>query len=251
MAVTSGELIRKIRYSKGMKFLDREYRLGFSYHVFAGNLSELLRSLATIESPEVGIKLHSQDHHHERVHVHREANRLFHNFLASAKTLIDHTRAFMTEEYHNTSVEKAYLDKVREEFAADGLMKFVQDLRNYSLHKGIPNNSMSLKLTNGDTVKIDSSIYLEKKDLVEWDRWSGAAKRYLEQQEDSIPLAIVATQYGDKVTKFFEWIQSSLREYHKSDLEELNQLRAQFKELETSRATLAVSEATPPPAETP
>ena len=84
----------------------------------------------------------SQEHKEAGTQVYKEVNRLFHNFLSSAKTLIEHTRIFMDTHFKNTSVNKEYTHKIKMEFSQDDLSRFIQDLRNYMLHQGLPHNQM-------------------------------------------------------------------------------------------------------------
>ena len=39
-----------------------------------------------------------------------------------------------------------YMQQVTEQFANDSMARFVQDLRNYFLHKGVPESKMQLTL---------------------------------------------------------------------------------------------------------
>ncbi|PHS31014.1 MAG: hypothetical protein COA95_07505 [Methylophaga sp.] len=56
------------------------------------------------------------------------------DFLASAKTLIEHTRIFMDKYYSDSPIHQAYSQKIKDDLANDEPCRFVQDLRNYMLH---------------------------------------------------------------------------------------------------------------------
>jgi len=56
---------------------------------------------------------------------------LLHNYLASAKTLIDHTRILVEELYKNTDFWAEYEARKKETFIDSPLAQFVQNLRNY------------------------------------------------------------------------------------------------------------------------
>jgi len=131
-----------------MVYLNRRKVRAFSHNIFVGNFKELKKACEIVENPEIGLKLMSQSMRGSLgVQAHMEINRLFHNFLAAAKTLVDHTRVFVEDHYSGTPLKQAYEQKVQAELANDPLTKFVQDFRNYMLHKGLPNSSMSLSIT--------------------------------------------------------------------------------------------------------
>lgn len=128
------ELFKKIHDSDGMKFQNRKKVRDFSYNIFRSNLEELRKACEMVENPDLGIKLMSEQHRELGVQMHMEINRLFHNFLAAAKSLIDHTRVFVAQHYENTPLKDAYESKVGSDLAEDPLCRFIQDIRNYMLH---------------------------------------------------------------------------------------------------------------------
>jgi len=88
------ELDLKMQNSNGMAFLNRMRAQSFSHNIFSMNFHEIKEELKLIENPEIGIKFMSQDNRETGDQAFREIHRLLHNFLASAKTLIEHTRVF-------------------------------------------------------------------------------------------------------------------------------------------------------------
>ncbi len=119
-------------------------RLFLTFNIFSGNYLELKKACEIVENPDIGLKLMSEPMKGAGVQAHMEVMRLFHNFLASAKSLVDHTRAFVDDHYAGTAFKQGYDQKVQAELASDPLIKFIQDLRNHMLHRGLPSGSMSL-----------------------------------------------------------------------------------------------------------
>jgi len=224
------ELFKEIHASKGMQFVNRMRKHSFSFNIFNGNLFELQKALATIENPDIGIKLMSQDNKQEGDQAYREINRLFHNFLSSAKTLIEHTRIFIDKHYKKTPLQQAYLEKITSEFSQDETCRFIQDLRNFMLHQGLPHSQMTLTITNlKDGQDIDSQISLNVEKLCNWSRWSSSSKRYLNNQGKEIKLSTIVSQYGRKITSLQQWLDKKLQKNHSNDLKELKSLQEKYK----------------------
>ena len=60
-----------------------------------------------------------------------EMLRPVHNFVASAATLIDHSRILYNELYSPGNLMPSYLSKIQSDFANDGVSQFIKNLRNY------------------------------------------------------------------------------------------------------------------------
>ena len=222
------KLFSEIDESRGMAYLNQCKGRSFSLNIFVGNLQELKKCCKLIETPEVGLRLMSSEH---SVQAHRESMRLFHNFLASAKSLVDHTRVFVEDAYAGTQVQASYKQRVANTFSTDPLSKFVQDLRNYMVHKGLPGCQMSIDANNigrdGKGV-VETTVSLKKADLMTWDRWHPLSRDYLENAPGQIKLSALAASYGDKVLSFYNWFDSALNEFHAQDLNELKDLQERY-----------------------
>lgn len=215
-------IFQKIHQSVGMKFLGRKKLRSFTLNIFTMNKIELQNDLELFENPEIGLQLMSHDNKGASQQVHRELNRRFHNFLAGAKTLIDHTRVFIADNYSGTSIESEYLQRVRQELANDELCRFMQDLRNYTLHCELPISTMTLKFTPSEGITTRVSIHADE--LREWAGWSVPSKSFLEKQEKEISPLLLVSDYASKIEGFQEWIDTALEEYHQADLVELREL---------------------------
>lgn len=231
MSQKSYELFKKYLDSEGMAFQNRMKSHSFSFNIFAGNYRELKEGLAIIENPEVGFKLMSSSNKKEKVQAHREINRLFHNYLAAAKTLIDHTRVFIEENYSNTTIEENYKSKIMDGFANDPLARFVQDLRNFMLHNGLPHSQMSISYVK-DAPSIESSVRLETEKLKEWRRWTKPSRQFLNEQDGNLRLTELITPYSEKVLELYNWLESELYAFHEQDLQELYELQVAYNQME-------------------
>ena len=162
--------------------------------------------------------------------AHRELSRHIHNFAASSKTLVDHTRVFLEENYSKTEVATSVKTKIANTFTNDPVSKFVHDLRNYMLHKGLPNSHMFLSLQQ-DPAKpelgatLTTGIRFDTKSLSEWSGWTTGAKQYLEQNKEHIDIHQFTEEYLIRVNEFHSWLESLLREHHSADIAHLQKLQ--------------------------
>lgn len=225
------ELREKIFSSEGWRIIDKIETLQLSYRIFKVNQMELSKLLDEYSSnSELALNLSATENRGKLDNLFREITRLLHNFLAAAKTLVDHTRAFYQDEYKGSEFETDYNKKIKEKFVDVPVSKFVQDLRNYILHKTLPIAGATLSFDRGDG--ISHSITLDAKSLNEWNKWTSKAKEYLESiEEDRIILSDVVEGYKTQVTEFYSWFGEKQREIHKKDIEELYKLQAQQREL--------------------
>ena len=235
MGNRSYELHKEILDSPGMKFHDRMKSHSFSFNIFSMNLKELNEGLKLIETPQVGLQLMSQENREAGHQAHREINRLFHNFLASAKTLIEHTRIFVDKHYKDTPLHQAYVQKIKSEYAENELCRFIQDLRNYMLHQGLPHSQMSISFTR-DQPDFESTISLEAEKLVSWSRWSASSKSFLAKQSKNIKISALAAPYGEKINSLYEWLDAKLLKHHAGDLKHLEKLQTEYQRIEQEKS---------------
>jgi hypothetical protein len=155
--------------------------------------------------------------------TYKELTRLVFNFLSAAHARIDYTRAFVKDTYAGSAFEDAYKGYIKEKFAEDELCKFVHDLRNYIVHKGIPHISLR---TNWSTSEVYA--YIDKARVVNSSFWGAHSKSFLSKQGEHLRLSPLFVEYGDKIKAQTDWIIRELYRHHSSDVEELRQLQIQL-----------------------
>jgi hypothetical protein len=128
------ELSDQIKATKGYRIQARIRDLRGSYYVFEGNYVWLVRALDHFGREEVSVRLWSEDNRAKLASFIDEVTRLLHNFLAGAKSLVDHTRVFTDDMYEGHAFKKVYQDKVDRDLKHSPIVCFVQNLRNYVLH---------------------------------------------------------------------------------------------------------------------
>src|SRR5262249_6682245 len=129
-----------------------------------------------------------------------------------------------------------YAEKVKMEFASDPVSQFVQQLRNYMVHRGLPNSEMFLDMeqdpSTGQGATIRTGVRLEARSLLEWDGWNATAKSYIDESGTYVDIRAFAAQYQERVAGFQEWLQKELDQHHQLELRELDHLRNEFSKLE-------------------
>jgi len=206
------ELLEDMKNSKGGMVLNRVEQFEFSKNLLHGNALDLAKAIAKFNGSDLIFNKTSTNQQH------KDLNRYLHNFLASAITLIDHTRIFVKSYYEHTEFQQIYNKKIKTGIAEDPLCKFVQNLRNYILHRGIPFTAIRHQWhhENGEITEIS----LDRDKLLEWDKWSVPAKTYLAEAPAKIEIKLFLLDYVQKIDELQGWIIDSLKEIHKDDLAE-------------------------------
>lgn len=221
---------RRILASSGIKYLNQLHARSFSLNIFKMNALELTEATRKVRDPDQGLALMSQDNKEAGQQAHRELSRHIHNFVASAKTLVDHTRVFVEEHYADTPVISSCKAQITSTFSNDPVSKFVHDLRNYMLHKGLPNSHMFMSFEQDPKnpergAELTTGIRLDTASLLEWSGWTAPAKQYLDRAGKHIDIHQFVEEYLVRVNRFHNWLEALLREHHVADLAHLAQLQ--------------------------
>ena len=236
-------ILEAIQKSPGIAHMNRTHFRSFSVNIFAMNSQELVEIVQQVHDPDEGLRLMSQGNKEAGEQTHREISRRIHNFAVSALTLVEHTRIFMREHYGQMPVLERYEAKIDAEFASDPVSQFVQKLRNYMVHRGLPNSQMYLHFEQdpaseqGATLR--TGVQLNAKTLLEWDGWGGTARGYIKSCGDYLDIQSFTTEYTCRVVAFHQWLQSELNQHHSAELVELQRLQTALREIELTQGNVA------------
>ena len=227
------DLLRQITDSSGLAYLNRVHQRSFSLNVFRMNALDLIEAVQRVKDPDQGMALMTEKNREAGLQAHRELNRHVHNFVSAAFTLVDHTRVFMRGHYAGTALLAAYEEQVTAIFSESPVAQFVQGLRNYMLHRGMPNSSMFMEFTTNPGAtdgsgKLESGVRYDTSSLLDWDRWNLVARTYLEQAGKHLDIQEFAQEYLTLINQFHGWLDATLAAHHQSDIQGLNQLQAQL-----------------------
>ncbi|PHE74039.1 hypothetical protein COF47_20595 [Bacillus wiedmannii] len=203
-------------------------RLGVSIYTFQRNNEELVKLLKLYETDyDFALKISSVDNGEAFDTFLSEVTRLLHNYLASAKALVEHTRNLFKDEYSETEFEAEYHAKIKGIFINSMVSKFIEELRNYTLHRKLPitGASISFSMETGTT----QSIHMTKEALMDWGGWSRKSKDYLTEQDDRIGLLQLINEYTKMVHEFQTWFKERQYEIHSDSMKELEELEKEYK----------------------
>jgi hypothetical protein len=229
------KLEEQMKATEGHRLHLKIRALSNSYYVFDANYRNLTVALDRFAKIENLTMLWAVANRDKLDRVMAEITRLLHNFLAGATTLVDHTRAFKNDVYKGKSFEKVYQAKVERDLRDSPIVSFVQDLRNYALHKQLPITSAEFSFASdeGDNnIKdYDSTIKLDVNSLREWDRWRAKSRVYLDALDDKVKVKEVAEQYEAAIRSFYQWFGEQQNQLHRVEFEELSSLETQYSQV--------------------
>jgi len=208
------QLKKELDENLGVQYLQRKKTLERSLMLLAGNFKELATLVDFIENPEIYLKLEIN----EKTDLQPEIIRFLHNYLASAKSLVDHTRGYVKKWHDKDDFDKKYQDKVKLFFAENSASKMIQDLRNYLLHRGLPPSTIreTFNIETRDPPEI--KVLFNKKNLEEWKGWTSKSKEYMGRFERDIELKKLVSEYQEILTDFYSWFNIEIDLFHKEEL---------------------------------
>lgn len=220
-----GELVGRIRESRGAEFERRLYEKKFQIYPFIKNCNELENTIDRIESQIRGEMFLLGGDELEMHLFSLEVVRLLFNAVAAAFMLVDYLRNFMRSHYENTNAHKNY-DKLVLSVAKDEVCCFVKELRNAATHAGNPAQMILRKRTReGVTTKVlfDGDGLLSR-----YSRWSARSKEFIRvemERPEEFSVRRIVSDYRAKMQELHQQIDYLLITNHASDMEELRLLR--------------------------
>jgi hypothetical protein len=211
------ERLNSVESSVEMETYRQIQALKSTFRVFQGNHEELLKCLEPLKDSQKSLSIYRYDTQNKEILID-EISRLFHNFLASAKSLVDHTRVSIDKLYPNHDFKAEYQTKLDQDLANNEVQKFIQKLRNYTQHYTLP--LVGLQIRFQQDVGIDCRMKLDIESLLRWTNWSDS-KKYLERNIKGIFLEDLVQEYYQLIADFYQWLEKRQHEIHKSDFEKL------------------------------
>jgi hypothetical protein len=147
-----------------------------------------------------------------------------HNFLASVKTLVDHTRVIIREEYSETDFGNECEERKNQTFIGNNLVSFVQNLRNFALHKKLPITGARMTFSADESPSQD--INLPINELIDWDGWNTPSQTFIEQSGNAIILKDILDEYVRISHDFYHWFFQRQLQFHNEALEELDEINS-------------------------
>ncbi|MGZ4078799.1 MAG: hypothetical protein ACXVDW_15040, partial [Bacteroidia bacterium] len=227
----SKEIVDLYEELEGMSeqtILNKIKHFKISLEIFENNYIELIHHLEKHNDPIESIKLLKIDTRKELFAYQREITRYLHNYIASALSLVDHSRNHFRELYTDESFPE-YQQEIDLKFKLNPLANFIKDLRQYFQHYKIPGVSTNVKFENN---KIEMKLLLPLKEISLFSGWRAKSKEFLNQHKDDIDIIIVIKQYHQLVIEFYDWFQAKQMDIHKPDKDKVDRHVHKIRQLE-------------------
>ncbi len=227
------ELEREIEASDGYRFRNRMSLLERSYFVFDTNYLNLKHILNEFEQPMVFMKLWEEKTRNRFDLFISDVIRLFHNYLAGANTLLDHSRTLHEEFSLRRNFSDEYKSRWNEQFGYHTLPNFLEDLLSYVLYEGLPFALAELNFGRvGVGMEVSSAIRLDTRRLRGWEQWSEKGREYLDSLDDKVKFEEIVNEHAATVVDFYQWFATRQSELQGDALEELEELESKKGDLE-------------------
>jgi hypothetical protein len=210
----------EIAASEGARLRRELSTLGRTFGVFSGNARELQDFLRKHMETAAVFELWNLDNREGFDRFLDEVDRLLHNYLASVASLRDHTRRVWGDHGPNdTKLRAEYEQRKDESFASSPLARFVQQLRNYALHRRLPVAYGTLSWTpeTGEVAR----VVLDRDTLLEWDGWDALARQYLDDAPEQTVIIDLIDEYTQRVVELDEWVRAAFVRGHEAAFADL------------------------------
>ena len=189
------QLQEQLRSMPEYKILQRLHALQVSLTVFDQNYRELKALIARITTGDVAVRITRRENRLLFEHAMVEMTRLLHNFVASAISLVHHTRRLHGGVYQEAGSFSDYQPEVTKRFTNSGLVQFIQDLRHYTMHYELPSLALITEIRDPQNETMIHRIALSRESLLKSQfRWSLKGRDFIEQHADpDIDLVRVVT----------------------------------------------------------
>jgi uncharacterized membrane protein len=121
------EVVEKLRSLEGWQLGEKIDKHEISLSIFHGNFEDLMNQIQIFKEP-ASLILHDVRNSNELHKFFKQVTRLFHNYLASAFTLVDHTRNLVTDLYCGeefSEFKTEYDSRKKTYFAENPLHRFI------------------------------------------------------------------------------------------------------------------------------
>lgn len=227
------EGIEQLNNTPGSRVIEQINRLDVSFYTFNLNHNDMMEAIELLERDDVGkamLKVAAAHDNYTKLRpALKEIVRRLHNFVAAAKTLVEHTRIIAREMFKGHEFMGEYEKAIADTFTNNGLIQFVQGLRNYILHRDLPMSVIQFTF-DVETGKVQNRVMMDLDSLRSWDGWKPAATEYMAATGKDASLGEIISLYTSTVVGFHNWFSEKQRKLHADELAETEKLRLELLE---------------------
>jgi hypothetical protein len=224
---SSSEDAEFIVYQKSPEFALRQRTMMFelSLRALKGNFDDLMQAIDRYRpKTEDDIKRWANDQSY-RMNQQVEGTRTLHNFVASAFSVVDHTREIYGNMYEGklTDFEKqraAILDN-------HGPTQFVLGLRIYIQHCRLPQIVFTTTRRMAEPA-ITGGAFLSKIPLLKFKKFNSAAKKFIKSSPEMIDVEATCSSYHVQVEEFHKWFKSEQERIHHQEFAYIARMEEKF-----------------------
>lgn len=204
-------LVREDQRAEATEFTYAFEWLQTSHQIQNANYRELKVILERFTADR---RLLDQANRDEQEVLHFDFIRGLHNYLASVKTLVDHTRTFRSRQVVDETFDQQCEVQLRL-MRDNPIVKFLQEFRNPVLHSHLPR--VALMTTFPEDKSVRRQLTLSVAELLAMRDWSQHARRYIVEAQEGyyedqkyIDVAAAAERYQEAVASFYSWFYESI-----------------------------------------
>ena len=219
------DIEKELLECKGYEINIRLVALTNSLLIYQANVNALKIWYKKVNDPQAALIIWNPNNYSLMEKANLEMQRLFSNFLSSAFSLRDHLYALRNMYYEGTEIVDSIQNYIDAYFKGNGITSFIQDFRNFVVHRGYPR--MNKKL-NFDSSSISNDLTFNKKELLKYNRWNALSKKYIDEMGENKKLIDVVCEYNEIIEAYYNNILKMFKEYHYKELHELKEIKDKY-----------------------
>jgi hypothetical protein len=203
------DLERQIKGHASQPIVDGLNIIGRAADIFLRNTIELRQLLeAAVRSDELAAELFQNVRPPvARVEFLAQVDQRLHNYVAALKSLVEHTRKQVRKLYgSDAEFLVQYRKNVVQPFAESPVAMFLQDLRDFVLHNGLPLTGAHVTITES---RASGEVLLDTAALLRWRGWTDEAKTYLNQAGERALLRDAVDEYSAIYQRSYGWLNQA------------------------------------------
>lgn len=200
-----------------------------SKKILNANISELRRALTHVEN-SLGSP-HQNSTRSETKNRYDEVSIRFHNFIASAVTLVDHTRVLMDRPDIHPQHKIDHLSEIKTMFGNNQLINFTHRFRNLVLHCSSP--WISGRSHNITGAKPQPSVHINLVELETWNGWNASSRHFIASNKPDLKIRALVDEYEKTTEIFYIGFYAKFEKYYEAELKAVSMLWKRFNESAT------------------
>jgi len=229
--ISTRELYEKIWKSDGYAIKQKIDELSLSKTVLDSNFSELVDFIKEYEENKEILT----DGVLNRK-LKNEIVRLVQNYVASDYSYIEHAER-VVKHLDDEELLSAFYEK-RGKMWNDESVAFVRDLRRYSQHCGIIQQTTLIRFTRANMDQplshSDTSVVLMKENLMKWKDWKSKSNSFIKKMDNQVKLIIPLTRQFKILNAFHEWLFDEIFLRFEKQIEQYNSIIKHIMERKSS-----------------